>query len=79
MKATDLLRQQHRELEKLFERFEGPVGAAAAEDVVREIATVLGAHMLIEQEILYPECALAMGSRDVIRRSSTRSVTETST
>jgi hypothetical protein len=69
MKATDLLRLQHREAAELLERLQGRLGYAEAEKVTKELATVLGAHMLVEQEIFYPALALALDDRKLIRES----------
>lgn len=54
MKATDLLKQQHREVETLFSRIESSEGAEKAE-LVRELAANLAAHMRIEEELVYPK------------------------
>jgi hemerythrin superfamily protein len=53
MKATDLLKRQHREVEALFEDIEAEEGEARAE-LVRELAAKLAAHMRIEEEVVYP-------------------------
>jgi len=50
MKATDLLKKQHRKVEQLFAKIE----ASGSADAVEELANELAAHMAIEQEILYP-------------------------
>jgi len=49
MKATQLLAQQHRQVEELFAQIEG--GNAAA---LPKLADALAGHMTIEQEIFYP-------------------------
>jgi hemerythrin superfamily protein len=53
VKATDLLRQQHREVETLFERLRNAEGIERRE-LARELAARLAAHMRIEEEIVYP-------------------------
>jgi len=53
MKATQLLKQQHREVETLFEAIEGGAGDIAA--LLEKLADSLVAHMTIEQRIFYPE------------------------
>lgn len=50
MKATDLLRQQHRQVEALFAQIE-----AGRPALLSELASLLAAHMTIEHEFLYPE------------------------
>jgi hemerythrin-like domain-containing protein len=52
MKATALLKKQHRKVEGIFERIEEG-GAEAAADVI-ELANDLAAHMAIEQDLFYP-------------------------
>jgi hemerythrin superfamily protein len=53
MKATQLLKSQHRAAEKLFGELEkGRPAAAPAR--VQELVSSLGAHMVIEQELFYP-------------------------
>jgi iron-sulfur cluster repair protein YtfE (RIC family) len=52
MKATALLKKQHRKVEGIFEQLaKGPNDAAA---LVSELANDLAAHMAIEQTIFYP-------------------------
>jgi hemerythrin-like domain-containing protein len=52
MKATALLKQQHREVESIFETLEK--GADDAASQVLELANNLAAHMAIEQNLFYP-------------------------
>jgi len=53
MKATQLLRSQHREAEKVFGKLEKG-RATSAPQRVRKLCTSLSAHMVIEQELFYP-------------------------
>jgi hemerythrin superfamily protein len=53
MKATQLLKSQHREAAKIFSELEKGRTAKAAERV-QSLVTKLGAHMVIEQELFYP-------------------------
>jgi hemerythrin superfamily protein len=53
MKATQLLKSQHREVAKIFGELEKGRGANAM-DRVQKLVTSLGAHMVIEQELFYP-------------------------
>ena len=53
MKATQLLKSQHREAAKIFSELEKGRAANAAERV-QSLVTKLGAHMVIEQELFYP-------------------------
>jgi hypothetical protein len=50
MKATDLLKQQHRTVEALFAKIEAGESAA-----LKDLASALAAHMTIEHEFFYPE------------------------
>lgn len=52
MKATSLLKRQHRKVEKLFAQLESSKGNPAT--LLIELANDLAAHMAIEEEILYP-------------------------
>lgn len=52
MKATELLKQQHRTVEALFAKIEaGDTGA------LQDLAAALAAHMAIEHELFYPAAA----------------------
>lgn len=50
MKATDLLKQQHRNVEALFAQIE-----AGEPEALKDLASALAAHMTIEHEFFYPE------------------------
>ena len=52
--ATQLLTQDHREVEALFEKFEKASGDGAKERLARQICTELKIHTMIEEEIFYP-------------------------
>src|SRR5262249_2715972 len=54
MKATDFLKQQHREVEKLFAQVGKTEGADERRDLVEEIRSKLEVHTRIEEEIFYP-------------------------
>lgn len=53
--ATDLLKKQHRKVEKTFSALEKGNGDGAA--LVESLANDLAAHMAIEHEFLYPAAA----------------------
>lgn len=57
MNAIDLLKQQHREVEDLFEKFEGSGERArkTRERLCRDLADRLAIHAEIEERIFYPE------------------------
>jgi len=50
MKATDLLKQQHRNVEALFAKIE-----AGEPEALKDLASALAAHMAIEHEFFYPK------------------------
>src|SRR3954447_18352906 len=52
MKATDLLKKQHRKVEQLFSKLEK--GRGDLEGLAHELANELAAHMTIEQKLFYP-------------------------
>lgn len=52
--ATQLLTQDHREVEALFEKFEKASGDGAKEKLARQICTELKVHTMIEEELFYP-------------------------
>lgn len=69
MKATDLIKKQHRLVEDLFEQFEKGKGAEKKK-VFEKIAANLVAHDAIEREILYPACDRQLGKDDDILEES---------
>jgi hemerythrin superfamily protein len=54
--AITLLKNDHREVEKLFKEFEDTQGAAAKRKLSVRIANALIVHTRIENEIFYPAC-----------------------
>ena len=54
MKATDLLKKQHREVKALFKKVEGTDNPRTRRELMQEIASSLEGHTLIEEEIFYP-------------------------
>ena len=57
MKATDLLKKQHREVEGLFKKVEKAEGADDRRQLMEQIKRFLEAHTTIEEEIFYPAIA----------------------
>jgi hypothetical protein len=69
MKATDLLKRQHREVETLFRALEGDQPDDSEErkaEIFEELAATLVAHDAIEREIFYPACEKALGLTDLL-------------
>ena len=54
--AIALLKEDHRKVEDLFEKFEKARGEDRKRDLVRQICTELVIHTTIEEEIFYPAC-----------------------
>jgi hemerythrin superfamily protein len=56
MNAIDMLKKQHREVEKLFSKFEalGDSAAKSKQRVFNEIADALAMHATIEEKHFYP-------------------------
>jgi hypothetical protein len=53
--AVKLLKQDHREVEALFEKFENASGESQKLELFKKIALALKVHTAIEEEIFYPE------------------------
>jgi hemerythrin superfamily protein len=54
MNAIKMLKQQHRQVEKLFKGFEDAKSAAARRKAFEEIADALAVHATIEERHFYP-------------------------
>ena len=52
--ATQLLTEDHRKVEDLFEQFEKASGDGRKEKIAKQICTELKVHAMIEEEIFYP-------------------------
>ncbi len=52
--AIELLTQDHRKVEELFEQFQKADDGSKKEDIARQICTELKVHAMLEEEILYP-------------------------
>ncbi|ABC81178.1 hemerythrin domain-containing protein [Anaeromyxobacter dehalogenans] len=72
MNAIEMLKQQHREVDELFEEFEaaGEGARKTRERLCREIADALAVHATIEERIFYPEAKeAAEDAEDLLRES----------
>ena len=54
--AIALLKQDHREVEELFEQFEKASGTGRKQKIAQQICLELTVHAQIEEEIFYPAC-----------------------
>ena len=68
MSAIDLLKTQHREVEKLFEQFESAKADDQKEQLFVTIADKLAIHATIEEKIFYPEVR-AKRTEDILLES----------
>lgn len=66
MNAIDLLEQQHRETEDLFDRFE-EVSGDRRRELVQQVIRDLRLHTTLEEEIFYPAVGEGLGMKDEIR------------
>ena len=55
--AIALLKQDHRTVEDLFEKFEKASGEGRKQKLAEDICLELSVHAQIEEEIFYPACA----------------------
>jgi hemerythrin superfamily protein len=68
--AIDLLEQQHREVEELFEEFEsaGENAKKTKERICRELSEQLAMHAEIEEKLFYPE-SKQENTEEILRES----------
>jgi hemerythrin-like domain-containing protein len=64
MKATELLKQQHQEVARLFKAIESTEDAEEKKALFLDLASNLVGHDGIEREIFYPACEEALGLND---------------
>jgi hemerythrin superfamily protein len=66
--ALDLLKVQHRQVERLFAAIEGARGTDEKQRAFRELADLLAVHATIEERIFYPGVKTAE-TEDLLRES----------
>jgi len=66
MKATELLKAQHKDVEKLFKQIKKSEDENEKGELFEELARNLVAHDAIEREIFYPTCEEKMGMTDLL-------------
>jgi hemerythrin superfamily protein len=54
--AIALLKEDHRTVEELFEKFEKATGDGRKQSIAEEVCLELSVHAQIEEEIFYPAC-----------------------
>lgn len=63
--AIELLKQDHREVEELFEQFEKSKGEGRKQKLAKQICLELTVHAKIEEEIFYPACEGRIDEDDI--------------
>lgn len=58
--VISLLREDHREVERLFERYRQTHQEAEKDELAEQLCKALTAHAQLEEEIFYPEVAMAI-------------------
>jgi hypothetical protein len=66
MSGIELLEQDHREVESLFDEYEGLEEEAQKEALAVKICLALQVHAQIEEEIFYPEARKAIATPELI-------------
>jgi hemerythrin superfamily protein len=66
MKATELLKAQHKEVEGLFKRIEKSKDEDEKGEIFEALAAQIVAHDAIEREIFYPACEEQMGLTELL-------------
>lgn len=69
MNATDVLKQQHREVEELFRQIETAEDDEERVALRAELADMLAAHTAIEEELFYPAALDLLGPGARVRES----------
>jgi hypothetical protein len=69
MKATELLREQHREIERLFQSVQAAEDEAEKAAAFRELAAMIANHSALETEIFYPAAMEAQILTDEVREA----------
>ncbi len=67
--AIALLKEDHRKVEGLFEKFEKARGEDRKKALAREICTELTIHAMIEEEVFYPACHDQIEDEDLLDES----------
>ena len=67
--AIALLKEDHRKVEDLFEKFEKARDEDRKKSLAREICTELTIHAMIEEEIFYPSCHGQIEDEDLLDES----------
>jgi hemerythrin superfamily protein len=66
MKATNLLKRQHRQAERLFRQLQRSKDEGERMELVTQLATALAAHMVIEEQIFYPAAQQVLSGKKAL-------------
>jgi hemerythrin superfamily protein len=66
MKATNLLKRQHRQAERLFKQIQRSKDEGERMELVTQLATALAAHMVIEEQIFYPAAQQVLSGKKAL-------------
>lgn len=66
MKTIQLIKQQHKEVDKLFAAIEKADDTQEKKQLFDQVAAMLVAHDAMEREIFYPACEKRLGLDDVL-------------
>lgn len=69
MKATALLKSQHKQVKNLFEKLEKADRQSERSSLFEELGAALVGHDAIEREIFYPACEEELGMTDILGES----------
>lgn len=64
-----MLERDHRQVDQLFEEFEGASGDAPKRQIVNQICIALKVHARLEEELFYPAAATVLGQPDLIQEA----------
>jgi hypothetical protein len=67
--AIALLKEDHRKVEDLFEKFEKAHDAERKQALAQQICTELVIHTMVEEEIFYPACKDKIEDEDLLEES----------
>lgn len=69
MKVTELLQDQHKEVERIFKSIEKADNEGQKIELFEMLANNLMAHEIIERELFYPACEREIGMTDLLGES----------
>ena len=67
--ATKLIKQDHKKVEGLFEKFDKAKNSGAKQRVCEQVIQELEVHAKIEEEIFYPAVRKHLGEEDLLEEA----------